>query len=149
MGYPGIAIVTLILSAVSGVLYRLGGWSKGNRLFRILGVPLCLIGAVIALFGLNWGFWWAYLVTFGLCAGAVSAYFGFDEERFGYFAHGFALSLAVLPIAFVTGHWIGFTLRCIILTASITFWSEVMTGDTTEEAGRGVLIILTSPLLVI
>jgi len=147
MGYQGITIA--VLSVLSGVLYRLGGWEKGNRLYRVLGVPLCVIGATIALFGLKTGFWWAYLITFGLCAGAVSAYFGLDEKKWGYWAHGLALGLAAVPIAYVTGNWLGFGIRCEVLTLLITLWSEFTTIDWLEEPGRGFFIVATMPLLLL
>ena len=112
------------LAILSGVFYRLGGWSKGNRLFRILGCPLCVI---LACMGLFWGKnvpFWTYILTFGLNAGAVSAYWGIDEKKFGYWAHGLGLSLAVLPIAYVTCCWLGFGIRTLVLTALMTLWSE-------------------------
>lgn len=137
------------LSSVCGLLYRLGGWDKGNRLFRILGCPLITLAYLIILSGLNLALWWAYLLVFGLTAGAISAYWGLDEQKWGYWAHGLGLSLAMLPFAYATGHWIGFIIRSFILTAGITIWSEFTSIDTIEEGGRGFLITATLPLLLI
>ncbi len=137
------------LSLICGVLYRLGGWEKGNRLFRIVGCPLLTLIATITLVGFNLSYWWAYLLTFALSAGAVSAYWGLDEQKWGYWAHGLGLSLALLPIAYVTQHWLGFSLRCLVLTALITLWSEFTGWDILEEGGRGFLIIATLPLLIL
>ena len=36
-----------------GILWRLGGWEHGNKLFRRLGVPATVCG-VSMLFGVNW-----------------------------------------------------------------------------------------------
>ena len=38
---------------VCGILWRLGGWSKGNKFFRRLGVPLVVCGSSM-LFGVSW-----------------------------------------------------------------------------------------------
>ena len=137
------------LSILSGIFYLLGGWSKGNRLFRILGCPLCV---VIASVGLFWGKevpFWAYLCAFGANVGAVSAYWGLDEKKWGYWAHGLGLSLAVLPIIYFTGTWIGFGIRCVVLTALMILWSEYTSWDILEEWGRGFLIAATLPLLLL
>ncbi len=141
--------MVLVLSILSGIAYRLGGSSKGNRLFRILSCPLVLLLALWVLMGFHLGYWQAYLLTFGLSAGAVSAYWGLDEQKWGYWAHGLGLSLALLPIAYVTHNWLGFGLRSLVLTASMTLWSEWVTKDIVEEMGRGILIIITLFLLTL
>jgi hypothetical protein len=133
---------------ISGCLYRLGGWEKGNRLFRIIGCPAISLVLYLWLFGLSWSLWWAYLAYFGACAGAISAYWGLDEAKWGYWAHGLGLSLAAFPIAYVTGNWIGFVLRTVILTAFITIWSEYTKWDILEEWGRGFILTATIPLLL-
>ena len=141
-------ILLLLISTTCGILYRLGGWEKGNRLFRILGCPLMTILALWGLLGLNAAYWWGYLAIFGMSAGAVSAYWGQDEKKWGYWAHGLGLSLALLPIVF-TGHWLGFLIRGLGLTAGITLWSEFTKWDVLEEWGRGFLIAATLILLCI
>ena len=133
----------IALSIISGVLYRLGGWSKGNRLYRILGCPLCTVIALLTLFWGKGAPWWAYLCAFGANAGAVSAYWGLDEKKFGYWAHGLGLSLAILPVILFTGAWIGFALRSVALILGITLWSEYTKWDVLEEWGRGFIIIAT------
>lgn len=44
---------TVPIMLVCAVLWRLGGWSKGNKLYRRLGVPLVVCGASM-LFGVSW-----------------------------------------------------------------------------------------------
>ena len=134
----------ILLAILSGVLYRLGGWGKGHKLFRRLGCPIVSLSALCGLMNFNW---WAYLLTFGLSIGAVSSYWGIDEKKWGYWAHGLGLSLALLPIALVTKQFLGFGLRCLVLTSLMTVWSEYSSIDYIEEFGRGALIILTIPLL--
>lgn len=137
----------ILLSILSGVFYRLGGWEKGNRLFRILGCPLIALITLWLMIGVVLSYWWVYLLTFGILAGAVSAYWGLDEKKWGYWAHGLGLSLALLPVALITKHYLGYGLLCLVLTSLMTIWSEYTSVDYIEEFGRGALIILTIPLL--
>ena len=142
--------IVIVLSIISAILYRLGGQGKPfNTRYRDVGCSLVTLVALWLLLGFILSYWWAYLLTFGLSWGALSAYWGLDEKRWGYWAHGLGLSLAILPIVFVTGHWIGFILRTIILTGFITIWSELVSKDKIEERGRGFAIIVTTLLLLI
>ena len=43
----------LPIALVCGILWRLGGWTYGNKLYRRLGVPLAVCG-VSMLFGVGW-----------------------------------------------------------------------------------------------
>ena len=143
-------ILWLGLSILSGVLYRIGGTSKGT-LWRDIGCSLTTLVACLIL-GLYVGFTAslvAYLITFGLSWGALASYWGQDEKKFGYFWHGLGLSLAALPIAFITGHWIGFVIRSVVLTGLIVLVSEKFGNVILEEGSRGMLICLTLPLLLI
>ena len=146
-------LILVILSMLSGVAYRAGGWDKGNRMYRILGVPLItiiwLLTQKVGLTQVNWQAILSYFLTFGLSAGMISAYWGQDEKKWGFWAHGLGLSLALLPIAFVTHHWLGFGIRTIVLTTFITLWSQFTKWDILEESGRGAGIILSLPLLLI
>jgi hypothetical protein len=139
-------LTILIASIISGVCYRLGGGGHG-RLWRVFGVPFCVLLAVLACFGVNLAIWWAYVITFGATAGAVSAYYQQDEKKWGYWAHGLGLALALLPIAFVTHHWLGFSIRCLFLTGAMTLWSQFTKWDVGEEFGRGFIITASIPLL--
>jgi hypothetical protein len=146
-------LTILIASILSGVLYRLGGWNKGNRLYRILGVPTITCITLLTLYNsVNIAWQKAllpYLLTLGLTAGMISAYWGQDEKKWGFWCHGLGISLAVLPIIFITQHWLGFSIRCLVLTAFITVWSELTKWDILEEGGRGFAIVATLPLLLL
>lgn len=89
------------------------------------------------------------MLAFGANAGAVSAYWGIDEKKFGYWAHGLGLSLAILPVIFFTGAWFGFILRSIVLTLGITLWSEYTHWDILEEWGRGFIMVASVWLLTL
>ena len=146
-------LILVILSMLSGVAYRAGGWDKGNRMYRILGVPLItiiwLLTQKVGLTQVNWQAILSYFLTFGLSAGMISAYWGQDEKKWGYWCHGLGLSLALLPIAIITGHWWGFAIRTVVLTGFITVWSQLTKWDIWEDRGRGASIIASMPLLLI
>jgi len=136
---------TLLLSSIGAVLYRLGGTNKGT-LWRDTGVSIVtlLTCMVSGLLGKNFiTNVIAYFLTFGLSWGALSAYWGQDEKKYGYFWHGLGLALAVAPICLVTGHWLGFLARLVVLPAAIAIYSQFTGNDWLEEGGRGFLIIIT------
>ena len=140
------------LSIISGILYKLGGTSAGTK-WRDIGCPLiALLICLWLLKGLEFRFWWAYLLTFGLGWASMTTYWkrkGTDAKWWNWLLTGLGYSLAFLPIAFATGHWIGFIIRTIILTYLITAWSEFQSNATWEEFGRGFLYMATIPLLLI
>lgn len=139
----------ILLSGISGVLYRLGGKTGYNTKIRDLGCPLIALAALWLLDGLKSSYWWAYLLTYGLMFGALTAYWRLDEKRFGYWAHGLGISLAIAPFCLISGLWWGFLIRTIVLTTFITLWSEYTKWDDLEEFGRGVGIVATLPLLLL
>lgn len=59
-------LTTLIVSIVGGILGRLGGWEKGDRLYRMLGVPFCCVLLMLVLYHpLNWWYYGALFLTYG------------------------------------------------------------------------------------
>jgi hypothetical protein len=139
-----------ILTYLGGKLYRKGGTSDGT-LWRDIGVSLLTL-LVFIVCHMNFlsslkEEWFYYLLAFGASWGALSAYWKQDEKRFGFWAHGLGLSLAILPLVFLTHNWIGFLLRTVILTLSISLWSEAVGDVDLEEGGRGILILFTIPLI--
>lgn len=48
VGWP-----VLVIMGLCSVLWRLGGWEQGSKLFRRLGVPLVVCGSSM-LFGVGW-----------------------------------------------------------------------------------------------
>ncbi len=141
------ALIVAIGAGIAGCLYRAGGSGNFPRQVRVIGVPVLSV-AILALLSPNW---WIILCI-PLMIGATSTYFkrkGSDALWWNWALHGLGLSLAMLPYTIATGHWLGFGLRTIVLTASITIWSELVGNAVIEELGRGALIILTLPLLLI
>ncbi len=144
-------IICLILSVACAIFYRLGGWSKGNKLFRRLGCPTLILGCYTTLFGFN-APWWAFLCVLGLSYGAFSTYWDIvtkdgSENWLCWILTGLGYGLALFPIVLFTGHWIGFTLRTLILAYLTMVWSEKVSWDIGEELGRGFLAAATIPLL--
>jgi hypothetical protein len=135
-----------LFATLSGVLYRLGG--KYQTKIRDCGVPTI---AIITLLYLNgWKFNIpALIITWGLLFASLTTYWkkkGTDARWWNWALTGLGYSLAFLPIVIVNGGWWGFGLRSVILTASITLWSQIVGKDWIEEWGRGALIILTIPI---
>ena len=145
-------IMTLLLSLLSGILYRAGG--KGgkwyfNTKFRDFGVAilvcLCLYFAKYTMP------WWAWLTTFGVMFASLTTYWekwGSDDvEWYEWLLTGLGYSLAILPVVYFNQLWTGFLYRTIILTLFTMYASIVYGGDEMEETTRGWLIIATLNLL--
>ena len=143
--------VIIISSIFAGIFYRLGGKQGYNTKIRDLGIPTIFISLILWFNpkSFNVGSLWAYFLSFGLLFGSLSTYWRLDEKKWGYWAHSLGISFAVLPIAFITGHYLGFGIRCVVLTGLITLISEYISKDWLEEFLRGFLIIITLPLLLI
>lgn len=147
-------ILSVVLTACSGVLYRLGGmgdppWWKDTKV-RDLGVPACGIGLLLVLDHTQP--WWTYFLSFGLAFGSMTTYFkgdGVDVKWYHWFLVGLAFGVSVLPYVITSGHWLGFLIRTLFLSAGITLWSEMVDKDWLEEGGRGVLFTSTIPFLLI
>lgn len=67
----------------------------------------------------------------------------------GWTCVGLAFSISVLPIVLVYHNWIGFSVRTVVCTALVVFWSETNGQVVWEECGRGIIPIATLPLLLI
>ena len=135
----------IIISAISGYLYRRGGTSAGT-LWRDLGVPACMVAVMTLLGGLHW----SLILCFGLLFASCTTYFkkkGSDACWWNWLLVGLAFSISMLPWAWATGHWLGFGVRTVVCTALITLWSEFMGWDVAEEFGRGFIIVATLLLL--
>lgn len=143
-----IYFVIILASIISSCAYRMGGASGYSTYYRDVGCSLLsvlMLGYIIA-----WH--WILILVFGLTWGALSTYFkkkGTDAKWFNWILVGLALSLATLPIIIVYGHWVGFFLRTIVLSLSIMSWSETNDNAVLEECGRGFLIPITIPLLLV
>jgi len=128
------------LSLISGGSYRLGGWKHGDTKYRDLG---CGLVAMLSLYILGiQADWWAWFFSPALIWGAMSTYWKFGNPKAAWYhwaATGFFYGLALFLFPLYTGQWLGFILRTIFLTFTISIWSELISKDVLEEFGRGFL----------
>jgi len=145
-------LAVIIISVVTSISYRCGGSGNYPRFFRPLGVGLGVLTTGLFLFPISTWSLITLVVSAGASAGLSTTYFkkkDHDAKWFNWLFVGLALSLAVVPLHCVIGHWLGFTIRTVVLTSWITLWSEFQGNAVKEELGRGAGITLTLPLLLI
>ena len=142
------ALLILLISSCGAIAYRCGGSGNFARWFRPVGIALCVMLAMLGL-----GLWhWSVIICAGASAGLSTSYFkkrGTDASWLNWFFVGLAFSLAMLPWAYFTGNYLGFSIRLVVCTAGITLWSIFWGNDIIEELGRGFIPIITLPLLLI
>lgn len=147
-------LIILGLAILSAILYRLGGMAGLNKAIRRFGCPACLIAAVGFLPN-NWSSIWVYvglIVTYLLSYGVMTTYFKGDEidcKWYHWVFTGLGYSLAILPYVVVSGHWVGFAIRTIVLTGLVTLISEKSDNVWVEECSRGFLFVITILFLLI
>lgn len=135
-------ILSIILSILNSIAYRMGGSGNYPRWTRPVGVGL----GVTAVLWLLFGFHWSILVSAGASAGISTTYFkkkGSEAKWYNWMFVGLALSAALLPWAILTHHILGFVIRSIVLTGLIIVWCQLIGNAVLEELGRGFLIIVT------
>lgn len=143
-----ISVSTVVLSVVCGITYRMGGSGKYPRYLRPIGVVVCSL-ILLALLGY---LHWTLILTAGLLYGSSTTYFkksGTDAKWFNWLFVGLAFSCSILPIVLVYHNWIGFSLRTVTCTALIIIWSQLNGNAVWEEGGRGIIPIITLPLLLV
>lgn len=147
-------LITLALSFLNGMFYRMGGSGNYPRWTRPLGIGLYTIATIFIWAGFHLDLWeiFGVIASGGISAGMSTTYFkkkGADAHWFNWAFVGFALSLSLLPLAWTHNLWLGLLIRTVILTPAITLWSQFIGLDILEENGRGFLHIATIPLMFI
>lgn len=141
-------ILVIIVSAFAGAAYRSGGSGLYPRYFRELGAAIALIISMIIL-----GHWhWTVILCAGALYGLETTYFkkkGTDAKWWNWMCVGIAFSIAVLPLVIAQHLWIGFWIRTVVCTGLTVLWCETNGNVVWEEGGRGVIPIITLPLLLI
>ena len=136
---------TIILSICSAFLYRMGGYFQTK--IRDFGVPSC----VILWFLINNYYNLILIPIFFLIFLSQTSYFkkkGTDAKWYNWIFVGLAFSLSLIPIPIISGNWLGFIYRTLLVTIFTTIWSESISNDVVEESGRGFVQIATLPLLL-
>ena len=142
-------LILILLSALGGILYRLGGASGYNTKFRDFGIPTIGI-LVLILSGSHLNVPWlniaSLVITYGLMFASQTTYFkkkGTDAKWWNWFLVGLANGIALIPYGIIHDQLPQAILRTLILAVGIMIWSEINGNAVWEEVGRGVLIILT------
>jgi len=141
-------ILIIILAAIlSAIFYRMGGSAYYNTKYR--DVCCSLLSCLLVGYLVSWN--WSLILVFGLTWASLTTYWKRtpDAKWYNWGLTGLGYSLALLPFCIVEGHWEGFISRTIVLTGLTIIWSELNNNPVWEEMGRGALIILTLPLLLI
>ena len=136
------------LSILSAICYRLGGMGgfKGAKLIRRLGCALIALWLWFILYAFEISYIWAYGAFVGLNYLALSTYHDYLGED-NFWVTGLGYSLAALPLAYISGHWIGYFARCIVCILLIGYWSKKTSNSTIEELGRGFIYTASLPML--
>lgn len=147
------AIIAFFIAIIGGILGRLGGWDKGNRMFRLIGVPLCCVVLMALLYHpLSWWYAGSLLLTFGAVLGTTSTYYkkkGKPVRWWNWFIYGAMEGIAFLPVVLYSQNWLGFAIRTSVCATLIFFWDELIDIDWLEEFGRYFIVVMTVPLLLI
>ncbi len=147
-------ILALIISSAAAVLGRLGGSASGNRLFRILGIPSCIILMIVCILPIKWSLWLvvALALTFGAVLGATSTYFKGKNKPalwWNFALVGLVEGLALLPFVIVYHHWSGYFFRTVICALLVCLWDVLIGIDWLEEGGRYFIIVLSMLFLLL
>lgn len=138
-----------ILSAISAVLYRIGGMDKklipfANTKFRDFGVPLVM---AFALYQHNIK-WYIILACCVLLFAALTTYW---DSVFGYdnlYAHGFICGIALFPLTYNGIAWFNIVVYSLCLAIVMGGLNTLCTkvkipfSDWIEELTRGAVIII-------
>lgn len=140
-----IIISITLASAISGLLYRVGGASWGNKQFRRLGCPIISILLMIFLFKFKLTFqtWGIITISFGASCALITTYWDWITGKDNFYLHGAGIALAYLPFAIVTGDWLALILRTIVLGGAMGLWCKFFKKDYVEEIARGAFIQLS------
>ena len=156
----------IMLSVVSGCLYRMGGCGPADLQSEWAWVPapirnfpkkrdilanLVTLGAA-GLVGIS-GPWWAWLLSFGIMWGALSTYhdemfYNWMKPKDNFWLHGFFIGLAMLPLAFF-GDPLSLGIRVLAVAILMGVWSKINGNATIEELGRGFIMPITFGLVIL
>lgn len=149
-------IQTFVAAGISGILYRLGGWEKGNKAIRRFGCPFVA-------YGLLWCFrpfqglqgWLLVVLAYILSTLALSTYHDYlapdkkSENWLCWLVTGIVYGLAAFPLFWAGIHWYSIIIRAILLGAGIMLLREHTGSDIVEEAGSGFLFCFSIPILLL
>ena len=149
-------ILYLILIALGGIAYRLGGASASDfpklpkwlvkSYTRDIGVPILSAIAMAILGKWHWSIFiclplmYASLTTYWKC---LNKYFGDTTEDchwYNYTAHGLMIGLSFIPYGIGTDNMDMVVCRALLMAVFMAVWSELCNDVDIEEGGRGAII---------
>ena len=150
-------IYIILLSLLSALFYRLGGWGNEGRVAfphipkwvfdtkaRDIGCAIvCFISTIVI--GVH-AAWWVHLIAFLLLFGALTTYWDSVFGHDNFYMHGLMCGLAYFPYMFVCSPLL-WGVRAFLLMLLMGFWSRVIGKDWLEEGGRGFLLPITLLLI--
>ena len=147
-------LLTLILSIISGTCYRMGGSAKFNTKYRDLGCPLIALILLWLLGGLGLQSpilpkIALILTSYGLMFGSLTTYWDFITGKDNFYLHGLFCGLAFIPLHWTGLSWWVIGIRAIVCAIGMGLWSAWQGNDIKEEFGRGFILTVTIPLLLI
>ena len=143
-------ITFLLLTVSSGLLYWMGGYGKPfNTKCRDFGCPAMMVLTMWLLGQLHW----ALFFCFGAMFGACTTYWkrkGSDAQWYNWALHSFFIGLSMIFWVYFTHHsFLWFGIYVLAVTGTMTTWSQLIGNVFFEEFGRGALIIMMLPLLIL
>lgn len=144
-------LILIGLSILSGILYRVGGWEKGNKLFRRIGCPVC---SFLLLPYNIWNNPFCSVTAFILSVLAMSTYHDYltpngSEDWKCWLMTGFCYSLATIPLIWAGIGLPNILIRGVLLGLVIMLIRENTDIDVNEEVGSGFFYCLTTPLILL
>lgn len=152
-------LYVVLLSVLSGVLYRAGG--KGGKWYlntkmRDWGVPIISICS-LKLLGFDlpiWGWVIYFLAAFGSMTTYWEHWGGEGVEWYEWLLTGVMYGVALLPVVVYSGTWWQFVVRIILMGAFVPLLNKYAykihrKTDVVEEAGRGFMFNISKLLLII
>ena len=111
-------VILLFLAVLSAIFGRMGGSDTYNTKWRDIGCNLLAIVALCLFVPFQLGFWWVYLIIFGLQWASFSTYwdwlFNFDNLWFS----GFMVGISMMPAIILGGTWWVILIRAILLAVA-------------------------------
>ena len=149
-----IIVLIVMLSVLTGYLYRLGGSNVNTRPSFLRWKPrdvLCNLVSLLAVYlvGIR-GEWWAWVLVFGITWGALSSYHDYISGKDNFWLHGFFIGLALFPLViWGTLSWQLLLFRAFVLAIFMGVWCLLWGWDLAEEWGRGASLPLSLAIFLI
>lgn len=141
----------IILSIANSILYRLGGKGgfKNAKAIRRFGCPAIMLLTLFLLKGFILAYWWVYILVYGITVALIGTYWDEVMRKDNFYFHSLGVGLAMLPYAYVSGQWIAFVIRAIILCVVVGLVHKFVEKtnfvgeDVWEEGFRGFIFNIT------